>query len=52
MYSALAMQKIDTKMVIFKYENHELSRGGAIRRRILRLEEIMDWMDKHLKGEC
>jgi acylaminoacyl-peptidase len=52
MYSALAMQKIDTKMVIFKHENHELSRGGAIRRRILRLEEIMDWMDKHLKGEC
>lgn len=52
MYSALAMQKIDTKMVIFKHENHELSRGGAIRRRILRLEEIMGWMDKHLKGEC
>lgn len=51
MYSALAMQKVDTKMVIFKHENHDLSRSGAIPRRIKRLEELTGWMNKYLKGE-
>ena len=50
MYSALAMQKVDTKMVIFKHENHDLSRSGAIPRRIKRLEELTGWMNKYLKG--
>ena len=51
MYSALAMQKVDTKMVIFKYENHDLSRSGAIPRRIKRLEELTGWMNQYLKEE-
>ena len=51
MYSALAMRKVDTKMVIFKHENHDLSRSGAIPRRIKRLEELTGWMNKYLKGE-
>ena len=51
MYSALAMRKVDTRMVIFKHENHELSRSGAISRRIKRLEELVGWMNSHLKEE-
>lgn len=51
MYSALAIHNVETRMAIFKHENHELSRSGAISRRIRRLEEIVNWMNAHLKGE-
>ena len=40
---------VEAKMCIFKGENHELSRSGRPKQRIRRLEEITDWMGKHLK---
>ena len=49
MMQALAVQNIETRMVIFHGENHELSRGGKPVHRIRRLQEITDWFDKHTK---
>ena len=51
MMQALAVQNIETRMVIFHGENHELSRGGKSSHRIRRLQEITDWFDKHTKEE-
>lgn len=48
MYSALQVNQIDTKLVIFKNENHELSRSGKPQARIKRLAEIKNWFDKYL----
>lgn len=31
-------------------ENHELSRSGKPRNRIIRMQEILNWMDHYLKG--
>ncbi len=47
MMQALAHRGIETRMVIFHGENHELSRGGKPKHRIRRLTEITDWFDKH-----
>ncbi|MBQ9457568.1 MAG: S9 family peptidase [Bacilli bacterium] len=49
MYSAALERKVDAKMVIFKGENHELSRSGKPSHRQRRLEEITNWFEKYLK---
>ena len=49
MMQALTVQDVETRMVIFRGENHELSRGGKPVHRIRRLSEISDWFDKHAK---
>lgn len=49
MYSALQYFKIPTRFVLFKGENHDLSRSGKPQNRIKRLEEITGWFDKYLK---
>lgn len=49
LFTALKDRKIDAKMVIFKKENHDLSRSGRPQGRIKRLTEITDWMNKYLK---
>lgn len=49
LFTALKDRKIDSKMVIFKGENHDLSRSGRPQGRIKRLNEITDWMNKYLK---
>ena len=36
-------------MCLFKGESHELSRSGRPKSRIRRMNEIMAWMDGHLK---
>lgn len=48
MYSALQSRGVDTKMVIFHDENHELSRSGKPKNRVRRLEEILAWFEKYL----
>ena len=48
-FSALRRLGVETRMCLFKGENHELSRSGKPKNRIKRLEEITGWMDKHLK---
>ena len=48
-YTALKLLGVDTRLVMFHRENHELSRSGKPDLREKRLSEIMDWMDKYLK---
>lgn len=47
-YSALQQRGVETRMVIFHGENHELSRSGKPRHRIRRLKEITGWFEKHI----
>ncbi|MBO7079413.1 MAG: S9 family peptidase [Bacilli bacterium] len=47
MYTALKYFKVDTKLVYFKGENHELSRSGKPSHRLKRLNEITTWFKKH-----
>ena len=49
MMQALAYRNIETRLVVFKGENHELSRGGKPVHRLRRLQEITDWFLKHTK---
>lgn len=47
-YTAIKCNGVDTKIVGFKGENHELSRSGKPNHRIKRLTEITNWMNKYL----
>lgn len=49
MFSALKRNGVDTRMVLFHGENHELSRSGKPQNRIKRLEEMGAWFEKYLK---
>lgn len=50
-YAALQRAGVDTEMLIFPGENHELSRAGQPRHRRQRFEAILDWWDRRLSGE-
>ena len=45
MFTSLAVHGVETKIVAFRSENHELSRSGKPKHRIRRLKEISDWED-------
>jgi dipeptidyl aminopeptidase/acylaminoacyl peptidase len=45
-YSILREKGLETKLVWFKGETHELSRGGKPQARIKRLKEITEWFEK------
>lgn len=47
MMSGLIEKGVETKMIYFHKENHELSRSGKPSNRIKRLEEITKWFDNH-----
>ena len=49
LYTAVKDNGIDSKMVIFHGENHELSRAGRPQSRIKRLEQITKWIQKYTK---
>ena len=49
MVSSLMQRGVEARLVMFKQENHELSRSGKPKHRIKRLEEITQWMESHLK---
>ena len=51
MFTALRVHDVDTRLVMFRGENHELSRSGKPLHRIRRLQEMLQWFDKHLKGD-
>lgn len=51
MFTALKLLGVETRMLMVKGETHELSRSGRPRNRILRMKEILNWMDQHLKTE-
>ena len=50
-FVALKKLRVDTEMVRFPDEPHGLSRGGRTDRRIERLNHILRWFDKYLKGK-
>ncbi|MCI5840135.1 MAG: S9 family peptidase [Peptoniphilaceae bacterium] len=49
MYAKIKLNGVDSKIVIFKDENHELSRSGKPKARVKRMKEIFNWFDKYLK---
>ncbi|MBS6951698.1 MAG: S9 family peptidase [Enterocloster asparagiformis] len=49
MFSELKLHGVETRLCLFKRENHELSRKGRPRNRARRLREMLEWMDSHLK---
>jgi len=50
MFTALRYHGVETRLVMFREENHELSRSGKPKHRVRRLEEIVAWLDRHLKA--
>ena len=51
MFAALKVLGVDTRMLAVKGETHELSRSGRPRNRMIRMKEILNWMDRYLKPE-
>jgi acylaminoacyl-peptidase len=46
-YGALRRLGVETRFVRFRGENHELSRSGKPNNRVVRLQEIIGWFNKH-----
>ena len=51
MYMVLKCRGVESKLVGFIGENHELSRSGKPRHRIKRLKEISEWIFKYTKED-
>lgn len=47
-YAALKRQGIETELLIFPGENHELSRSGRPKHRVERFDAILDWWRRYL----
>ncbi|GGL03337.1 S9 family peptidase [Deinococcus radiotolerans] len=47
-YAALTLHGVPTRFVRFPGEDHELSRSGRPDRRLTRLEEYLNWLDRYL----
>ena len=50
MFRALKFMKVDTVMVRFPGETHELSRSGKLSHRVERLRHLVGWFDKYILG--
>ena len=48
-FTALKYHGVESRLAIFKGENHELSRSGKPEHRIRRYQEMVDWFNKYLK---
>ena len=49
MFTALKYHGVESRLCMFRGENHELSRSGKPKNRVKRLQEITDWFNKYLK---
>lgn len=49
MFTALKYHGVESKLIMFRGENHELSRSGKPKHKVRRLKEITSWFDGHLK---
>ncbi len=49
MFTALKYHGVESRLCLFKGENHELSRSGKPSHRIRRLQEITNWFNNYLK---
>jgi dipeptidyl aminopeptidase/acylaminoacyl peptidase len=47
LYAVLKTRGVDTELIWFKDENHELSRGGKPQARIKRIKDITNWFKNH-----
>ena len=48
MYTALKYHGVVSRLVMFRGENHDLSREGKPKHRVRRLKEITDWFERYL----
>ncbi len=48
LYATLAQQGVEARLVRFPNESHGLSRGGRPWHRVRRLQEYLDWFERHL----
>lgn len=51
MFTALKYHGVESRLCMFRGENHELSRSGKPKHRIRRLTEITEWFNKYLVSE-
>ncbi len=49
LFTALKVRGVDTELVLFPDEDHDLSRKGKPKHRVFRLKKILEWLDSHLK---
>lgn len=49
MFTSLKYHGVESRLCMFKGENHELSRSGKPKSRVKRLKEITEWFDQYLK---
>ena len=49
MFTSLKYHGVQTRLCMFRGENHELSRAGKPKNRIKRLTEIKNWFEQYLK---
>ncbi len=49
-FVALKRAGVDTELVLFPGEGHEMSRSGLPSHRVARFETILDWFATHLRG--
>ena len=47
-YAELKQAGVETELLVFPGENHELSRSGTPWHRVRRFEKILDWWQRHL----
>ncbi len=52
MFTALKYHGVDSRLVMFRGENHELSRSGKPKHRERRLREMLAWFDRYLRMEA
>jgi len=50
MFTSLKYHGVDSKLVLFEGEDHNLARQGRPKQRIKRLEEMLDWFDEYLQA--
>lgn len=51
-YTALRLHGVETELLVFPGENHELSRAGTPHHRKQRFEHILRWWSRHLPTEA
>ncbi len=49
LFTALKVLGVETELVLFPEEDHDLSRKGKPKHRVERLERILRWLDDHLR---
>lgn len=50
-FTMLRRHGVESELVLFPDEGHELSRSGAPKHRVERFEVVLDWHDRHLRAD-